>query len=207
VVAERLYDVGALLALLFVALPFLPPVTWIRTASYLGALFVVAIFVVIITIRLFDDGPLRFILRPLAWLPLLSRERTEIAARNLTAGMVAFRRPRMALLVAATTILSWLAVAASFWLITVGFDLGVGFSGGLLVVVATNLALVVPSLPAGVGIFEAATIISLKAYGIGPSEALSCAVVIHALNFFPFVIAGLVALQLHVRAMRRAGPL
>lgn len=202
-VAERLYDVGALLALLFVALPFLPQVSWIRAASYLAAAFVVATAAAIVAMRLFHDRPLRFVLRPLARLPWLSRERVEAAARNLTEGMVALRQPRTALLVGALTTASWIAAAAAFWLIIVGFDFGIGFSAGLLVVIATNLALVIPSLPAGVGVFEAATIVSLHAYDIGASEALSCAVVIHALNFLPFVGAGLVALHLHLRVVRR----
>lgn len=202
-VVERLYDVGALLALLFLALPFFPPVTWVLAASYFAAAFVVGTGLVIVVTKVFHDRPFRFVLRPLARLPWVSHERVERAAYNLNEGMVALRHPRTALLVALLTLASWLAAAAAFWLIIVGFDFGIGFSGGLLVVIATNLALVIPSLPAGVGVFEAATIISLDAFGVGASEALSCAVVIHALNFFPFVFAGLVALHLHLRLMRR----
>src|SRR5213078_1253372 len=34
IVAERTYDAGALLLLLFVAVPFAPPVTWLRAAAF-----------------------------------------------------------------------------------------------------------------------------------------------------------------------------
>ena len=43
----------------------------------------------------------------------------------------------------------------------------------LLVVVTTNLVLIVPSAPAAVGVFEAATIVALVAYDVPESSALS----------------------------------
>jgi uncharacterized membrane protein YbhN (UPF0104 family) len=46
-----------------------------------------------------------------------------------------------------------------------------------------------------VGVFEAASLVGLKAYGIDKAEALSFAILFHAVNFFPYVIAGLVVLQ------------
>ena len=77
-----------------------------------------------------------------------------------------------------------------------------GFGAALLVVVSINLAMVVPSSPAAVGVFEAATLVALRAYGIDDSLALAYAVVLHALNFFPFVVVGLAVLYRHA-ALRR----
>jgi uncharacterized membrane protein YbhN (UPF0104 family) len=61
--------------------------------------------------------------------------------------------------------------------------------------ITINLALVLPSSPAAVGVFEWATVLALRAYGVPESQALSYALVLHALNFFPFVIAGLVLVR------------
>ena len=61
--------------------------------------------------------------------------------------------------------------------------------------IATNLAMILPSSPSGVGVFEAAALVALGAYGVPDAQALSCALVIHALNFFPFVVAGLILLR------------
>jgi uncharacterized membrane protein YbhN (UPF0104 family) len=72
------------------------------------------------------------------------------------------------------------------------FDLHLSFVAALLTTVAIGLAFVVPAAPAAIGVFEAAAIASTKAYGVPQSEALAYALVLHALNFFPYVLAGLV---------------
>jgi len=56
----------------------------------------------------------------------------------------------------------------------------------------------------GLGVFEAATVLAIGAYGVTESRALACAVVLHAVNFFPYVAAGLVALQHHALLRHRS---
>ena len=70
----------------------------------------------------------------------------------------------------------------------------------MLVAVTTNLAMVIPSSPAGVGPFEAAVLVALSAYGIDNSQALPYSVLLHALNFFPFLLLGYAALHMSARA-------
>jgi uncharacterized membrane protein YbhN (UPF0104 family) len=50
-----------------------------------------------------------------------------------------------------------------------------------------------------VGVFEAAALVGLKAYGIEKADALSFAIVLHAVNFFPYVLAGGLVLLLRRR--------
>jgi uncharacterized membrane protein YbhN (UPF0104 family) len=89
-----------------------------------------------------------------------------------------------------------------------GFHLGLGLSAGLLVVVAVNLAMIIPSGPAGLGVFEAATLAVLLPYHVDRPTALSYALLLHALNLIPFIVFGYIALQYHAiggRWARRAG--
>jgi glycosyl transferase family 2/lysylphosphatidylglycerol synthase-like protein len=65
----------------------------------------------------------------------------------------------------------------SFWLASLAFDLPRSPLLGILVVIATNLAQILPSAPAAVGVFEAATLVALTAYGAPRPVALSYAVV------------------------------
>jgi uncharacterized membrane protein YbhN (UPF0104 family) len=78
----------------------------------------------------------------------------------------------------------------------------VGFEAGLLVVVATNLAMILPSGPAGVGVFEAATIVALATFGVDRTAALAHGIVVHPLNALPFIPAGYVALRYNAAAVR-----
>jgi len=194
VVADRTYDVLTLLLLLFVASPWLPEVTWLRAAAVVAVVLVAAVLAAILSFAFFGARPARFVLRPLARLPFMSDERAALAAENLTHGFAAFRRPKLALAALAYTTASWIATAVSFWFILVAFDLDVSPLAALLVVVAIGVALVLPSLPAAVGVFEGATLVALAAYDVPRSEALSYALVAHGVNFFPFLAAGAIAL-------------
>ena len=94
----------------------------------------------------------------------------ERLALRLTQGLAAISRPRVAAEALAWTVLSWLALALSTWFVLVGFGLGLSPLAGLLAIVAINLALILPSSAAGVGVFEAATVVALSAYGVSTSK-------------------------------------
>jgi uncharacterized membrane protein YbhN (UPF0104 family) len=85
------------------------------------------------------------------------------------------------------------------------FDLKLGFEAGLLVVVATNLALIIPSGPAAIGVFEAATVAALAPFHVGRTSALSYGM-LHALTALPFIAHGYIALHQYAVALRRLGP-
>ena len=196
VVLERAYDLLALLLLLFATLPWLPDVTWLRAAAALLVVVIVALAVAAGVLARFGTRPFELLFRPLV--RLLGAERAEWGAVNLARGLAGLRRPRLALGAAFWTVLSWILVGVSAWLVLLGFDLGLSPLAGLFVMITINLALVLPSSPAAVGVFEAATLLALGAYGVSQSEALSYALVLHALNFLPFIVAGVVLLRLHL---------
>jgi uncharacterized protein (TIRG00374 family) len=196
-VIERVYDVLGLLLLLFVLLPWLPDVTWLRAAAAFGAAVSLGAVVAVVVLIRFGHRPLHFVLRPLARLPGVDAARVERGALNLERGFAGLRHADIALPAAFWTLLSWVVVGVSAWLVTLGFDLGVSLSplAGLFVIITINLALVLPSSPAAVGVFEAATLLALDAYGVSESRALSYAVVLHALNFLPFVAVGVLLVR------------
>jgi uncharacterized protein (TIRG00374 family) len=201
VVTERGYDVLSVLILLFVLLPWLPHLTWLRAAAILASALVVAMLVAVIVLARFRDRPVRFLLRPLAWLPFVSRQTTDRAAANLVHGLAAIRRPRLAVAAFVLTISSWIVFGLSAWLVMQGFNLGrdLSLAAGILVMIAVALGMMLPSSPGAVGVFEAATLVALSAYGIPTSQALSYALVLHAVNFVPYIAAGL--LVLHVQGL------
>jgi hypothetical protein len=203
VVVERAYDVLSLLLLLFVLVPWLPKVRWLRAAEILAVVVTVGIIVAALLLWRFGDRPLRFLLRPLSRLPFIAPERVERAASNFVRGAAALCRPHLALTALVLTISSWLLLGLSAWLLIRGFDLGLSFGAGQLVIVAVGLSMILPSSPAAVGVFEAATLVALSAYDIPDSEALSYALVLHAVNFVPYVVGGIVVLHFHTLSLRR----
>ncbi len=202
VVLERTYDVIVLVLLLACATPFLPPVSWRTPALVLGALLLGGLVAVAVLAQR-SGGASDSVKRHLARLPFVGPERIERIGANFLAGLVSLRVTRMALAGFLVTSASWLALALSTWFVLLGTEIEAGFGAALLVLVATNLVLVLPSSPAALGAFEAATVLALSAYGVDREQALSFALVLHALNAFPYLPLGYVALVLHGRAMSR----
>ena len=145
----------------------------------------------------------RLVLRPLARLPFLSLERTEHAAAAFVRGAVALRHTWLAFGAILLTSLSWLLLALSSWVLMRSFSLDLPFGAGVLVVVAIGLSMILPSSPAAVGVFEGGDAIALRAYDVPRAEALSYALVLHVLNFLPYVAAGAFLLQRHALSLRR----
>jgi glycosyltransferase 2 family protein len=195
IIIERAYDVLILLVLLFVTAPWLPEVTWIDTAAALAIALSATVVVAMIVLAVWGLRPLHFVLRPLARLPHLSTERVERLGASLGQGLAALQRPSLVLAAIGFTTLGWLAWAASTWLLMIGFHLDVSFLAALLVVVATSLAMILPSAHSALGVFEAAVLVALGAYGISDADALSFALVLHALNIVPWLVAGVVLLR------------
>jgi glycosyltransferase 2 family protein len=201
VVAERAIDVLALLALLFAVAPVAPTTPWMTKVLLVGSLLFFGTCAAFVALAVYGEQPARLLLRPLSVLPRLSAERMNVAATNLIRGLTVFRRPGAALPVFALTLGSWLLIALASWICMRGCSLRLSFAAAILVVVATNLAMILPSGPAGVGIFEAATLVALHPFGARGAPALSYALVLHAVNVVPLIVAGYLAL--HGKALLR----
>ena len=201
---ERVMDVVTLLVLLFAVAAWLPEVSWLRGAAVFGAALAAVVAAAVLLLAVWGARPVHALLRPLARLRPASAERVEHAAESLARGLAALRRPRVAAAGLLWTALSWIAFALSFWLLMIGFDLDVPPLAGLLVLVATGLAMILPSPPAAVGVFEGAVVVALGAYDVSPSHALPYAVVLHLVNVLPFVAAAPFVLGGHARRARPA---
>jgi glycosyltransferase 2 family protein len=200
VIVERLFDVSSLIVLLFVLLPWLPKVSWLGPAAIVALVCLVAILALIVFGRLVSDRPRPPGVSLLARIPGVSEDAAVRLIGNLVHGLHTLRRPRQALAAIAWTFLSWLLLGLSFWFLMIGFDLGLSPLAGLLVVIATGLAFIIPAAPAAVGVFEAAGLAVTSAYDIPRSHALAYVLVLHILNFAPFIFAGLLLLAADARA-------
>jgi uncharacterized protein (TIRG00374 family) len=203
VVSERVWDVLSLLALLFVAVPWLPNVTWLRTAAILLIVVVAGTVITLSVLAKWSERSLLFVLRPLTLLPFVSSQRTATAAANLVHGLVGLRRVRLVFVAFLLSVVSWLVLDLSAWFVLQSSHLDLPFGAALLTYVAVGFGMTLPASPANIGVFEAATIVALRAYHVPDSQALSYALILHTLNFFPYIAAGLLILQGHAISARR----
>jgi glycosyltransferase 2 family protein len=195
VAIERVLDVFCLLVLLFVALPVLPDVTWVGGAAILAAVLAAILAGAAIAFAVWGDRPLHFLARLFGRLPVVDEDQIEHAGHSLMRGFVGLRQPGIAFAGFAWTIVGWVITSVSFWIVTLAFHLDLPLSAGLLILAAVGLSLVLPAAPGALGVFEAAVVLALAAYDVPRTDALSYAFALHAVNFFPYLVAGAIALR------------
>jgi uncharacterized protein (TIRG00374 family) len=193
VALERVLDVFCLLLLLLASLPWLPEVEWIGAAAAFALVLAIVLGSLAAAFAIFGERPFQALDRFLRRLPFGHVSWVEHAAANLARGLVGLRDPLVASTALALTTLSWIVSALSFWVLTLAFDLGLPPVSGVLILAAVGFSVILPAAPGALGVFEAAVVVALRAYDIPASDALSYAVLLHAVNSLPYLVAGAVA--------------
>jgi len=175
----------------------------VGAAVFFGAVLVVAVLVVH---------------RPAPWLTLLRRAThavlpERIAARltriaeGLIAGLEVLKSPARFSGVLAWSLLQWLVNAAAFAVCFRAFGLAVPPEGALLLQGIIGFGVALPASPGFVGVFEAATRVTLAIYGIDATRAVSYALAYHVSTFLPITLLGLYSLsrlRIHLGELREA---
>lgn len=196
---QRAEDVLSLVLLLFVMLPWLPHVSWLRAAGAIAvSLLLVLAIVALVVVRL-GERAVALLVRPLRRLRFVPQESLDRAPANFVRGLAGLVTARIALVSFAWTTLSWIILGVAYWLVMKACSVPLSPLAGILVVVGIGLAMILPSSPAAVGVFEGATVVVLSAYAVDDSKALSYALVLHLLNVLPLFAAAAV-----VAVVRRA---
>ena len=206
IVVERLYDVIVVLAIFFVAQPWLPHVSWLRAAAIAAIALALVIASIVAVLVICGDRPLRLLLHPLRRLSLFSGDHLERIVVELAHGLSGLRNRQVAIEASLWTIIAWMLTALCAYLVSLAFHLHLPFPCGVLVAVAVGLSMILPSPPAAIGVFEGAAILALKTYGLLKSTILPYALVLHAVNFVPYVLIGAWFLHYNSRHPPRGGP-
>jgi phosphatidylinositol alpha-mannosyltransferase len=133
----------------------------------------------------------------------LGREVSEIRR-----GLRVFRHPGAGVHAAVAQLAAWglQTVACFFVLQAFGFPAHSRFAAAAAVLLATNVTAAIPVTPSNIGIFQAACVAVLAAYGVGRSDALAYGIVLQAVEVATAVgmgIPGLLGEGLSWRDMRR----
>jgi uncharacterized protein (TIRG00374 family) len=205
VALERLFDVLGILAIFFLASPWLPHMSWFGTAAIVAAALVLAIGIAAAVLTVYGDRPLRGLLHPLRRFSPLSEERLERWLAELVHGLSGLRSWRVGFEALIWTIAAWFMSILCAYLVILALRPQLPFAAAVLVMVAIGLSMMLPSLPAAVGVFEGATLLALHAYGVSHSVALPYALVLHLVNLVPFIAVGVLLLHYNSRHPRWSG--
>jgi phosphatidyl-myo-inositol alpha-mannosyltransferase len=111
-------------------------------------------------------------------------------------GLRVFRSPRLGATAVTFQLSAWALQAVSCWLLLValGLDDRAGFGAAAAVLFAVNVTAVLPATPSNLGVFQAACVVVLGAYGVGQADALAYGIILQAVEIATAVIMGAPAL-------------
>jgi phosphatidyl-myo-inositol alpha-mannosyltransferase len=122
--------------------------------------------------------------------------KVRAAIAQVRAGLRVFRVPRLGLQATALQLMAWAIQWLSCYvlLVALGLDDRAGIGAAAAVLFAVNVTAAVPLTPSNLGVFQAACVAVLHAYGVSPEGALAYGIVLQAVEIATAVIMGAPAL-------------
>jgi glycosyltransferase 2 family protein len=192
ILVERVLDLLVVAIFALVIWPWLPHRGWINALALVCAAVVAGFLVAILLLTVFRKHIARLVPKILARVPRVSPDRALSVQEGLRAGARILVHPGRLGLAVFVTALGWGAAGISGLVLLPAFDFDAGTLAPWLVLVASTFAVTIPSSAGAAGVYEASVQASLTAFGISSSGALSYALVLHAVNFFPVIVLALV---------------
>lgn len=129
------------------------------------------------------------------WLYLRLRVRGHFQRlADLVRPVVGAARPllgRPGIVLCLATLVAWSLESVIFWLIGAALGLHIALFEGALLLVLTAFFSLIPAAPGYVGTFDAAVVFGLKALGVTGGAAVSYALLVRFVLFFPITVVGL----------------
>jgi len=115
---------------------------------------------------------------------------------QVRSGLRVFRNPRLGLWAATAQLTAWGVqwIACYALLVALGLDDRAGMGAAAAVLFAVNVTAVLPATPSNVGVFQAACIAVLSAYGVGHSDAFAYGIILQAVEIGTALAMGMPAL-------------
>ncbi|MEY2516673.1 MAG: phosphatidyl-myo-inositol alpha-mannosyltransferase, partial [bacterium] len=115
---------------------------------------------------------------------------------QVRAGLRVFTRPRLGGTAAFAQLTAWAVQWMSCYvlLVALGLDDRAGLGAAAAVLFAVNVTAVLPATPSNLGVFQAACVAVLGAYGVGAADALAYGIILQAVEIATAIVMGTPAL-------------
>jgi phosphatidyl-myo-inositol alpha-mannosyltransferase len=111
-------------------------------------------------------------------------------------GLLVFASPRFGIPAVASQLLAWALqwLACYCVLLALGLESQAGPVAAAAILLAVNLSAVLPATPSNVGVFQAACLVVLAAYGVGAGQAVAYGIILQAVEVVTALMLGVPAL-------------
>jgi phosphatidylinositol alpha-mannosyltransferase len=118
------------------------------------------------------------------------------AMLQVRSGLQVFRRPKLGGWAALMQLTAWAVqcLACYVLLVALGLDERAGIGAAAAVLFAVNVTAALPATPSNLGVFQAACVAVLSAYGVGKTDAFAYGIILQAVEIATAVTMGMPAL-------------
>ena len=193
-VLERMLDVLTVFAMLFVVLPLVPQQGLISSISYL---VVAAVLMAMLAAFGLSRKRGRFVTvvgEIVARVAPRMRDWAVDAVEGFLESIDIVRGRRLGI-AAIWSVLVWLLAGLAAYCMLLGFMPEQPLYVGVFVTAIIALGIALPSVPAGIGLWEMSTVAALAVFGVGRETAFAYAVAMHVTIFVKMGILGMVGLH------------
>ncbi len=123
-------------------------------------------------------------------------ETVERLLRNARQGLVVFARPRLGATAVTAQLCAWALQWLACWSVLLALHLQneTDLATAAAVLLAVNISAVLPATPSNVGVFQAACLVVLAAYGVGTGKGLAYGILLQAVEVVTALALGVPAL-------------
>lgn len=188
---EKIMDVMTMFIFLIFLLPFLSLGDDIKQAAFITGGLVVVAFLVCMLMAAFrkqSEALVRWVLRIV---PSRFREPIFGLVREVLDVLGILLDFKLSLNLWAQSVVLWLMIVVNYMFVAFALNIPLKFELGMVLLIALNLGMVVPSAPGYIGVFEALVKVSLLPFFPGQESMLvSLGLLLHITGYLPVIILG-----------------
>jgi uncharacterized protein (TIRG00374 family) len=160
------------------------------TGGYVTLALYVAVIVFLVFLKRSTSATLKLVATLLKPLPAAFSERIIPLLGSFISGIRLSSRPGELVALLVTSAMIWATATWPVDLLLKAFGINLPITAAMFILVFLVFAVMVPASPGYVGTYHAACMYGLMAFNVSKEQALSVALVIHAINFFPVILLG-----------------
>ena len=198
---ERVFDLLTLLALftsilLFKKFPDTVDLKHLETAGWIFFVLTGVLTVGMILLKVRTGFTLRWINKLLRVFPEKPRQVVSDICEKFASGLEVLSDTKAILIITMQSILLWVVMALSNYLIFLAFGMSyLPIDASFVVLAVVSVGIMLPNAPGFIGPYQYLTVLSLSLYNVPAADAAACSIVMWATQYFTITLAGLYHLK------------
>lgn len=191
IVLEKLIDMLFYVLFFFILFLLIPLPGWVSQSVAFFVAIPLFIFAIILLVVYRLEWFSRFLGRLIRRFPEKVENRAQNWIDSALSSLTVLKSQKDLAQILLWSALVWSAAVLTNHLTLLALDIHVPLAAPLLVLIALQVSLSLPSVPGNIGVFEYLCILSLAVFGIAQSPALSYGILLHLIVLLPQTLIGL----------------